>query len=761
MSTRELSRIILLTIIFISVFIYKTGGCMFKKILVLLFLLGFLNLYASNKMLVRIHTDDYRNLKSIDLKSIDIAGRKYNEYFDIVVTAEEYSKIIVSGLRSEIISEDIVKLKEEYRANYHSYDEVTGILRNLASTYPSICKLDSIGQSYEGRWVYAAKISDNPGMEDSTEPGILFDALHHSREWATIEAILFYADTLTKGYGNDPVITDLIDNNEIWLIPIVNVDGYVYDYPEQNMWRKNRKPFLGEIGTDPNRNYNGCLNGDPYGDWCSVPSGGSMSNNPSSDVFCGAYSGFADVVQSMMEFHRIHDINVNITYHSYAEEIIWPWAYNASTTYQPTPDSTVYENIANEMASRIQRVGGGNYVASGSLYPNTGTTRSWVYGYHHYLKGTSCLSYTIEIGTAFYQSVSDLDFISRENWEGALYLAQRADSIREFVLANVPSPSIYTQDSVASDTVIVNWFPIQPEWNHPDMWELEQLKDYSYSIDSMESGTGNWILSGFSQNSTRHYSGSYSFYSGSGNNISNVAMTKHPYLVCEGDSLSFWCWYDLETNYDVSVVEISTDKKEWIQIDERYSGTSGGWINRKYDLSNWVDKSVYIRFRISTDDGVLNEGFYIDDVYPVASFGSIYSISSTISDTFYTVSGLSNGKYYFRVRGYNARGWGNYSNIVKTVVNNQGVKNRDDDKNNLFLDVKSNLKNVVVYYSLLANTNVEVGIFDISGRMFKSIRRYDKMGNHKLNIDIKKSGIFFIKVRVANKEIIRKVVVLQ
>jgi hypothetical protein len=672
------------------------------------------------------------------LKSIDIAGRKYSEYFDIVVTPEEYSKIIVSGLRSEIISDDIVKLKEEYRANYHSYDEVTGILRNLVSNYPSICKLDSIGQSYEGRWVYAVKISDNPVVEDSTEPGILFDALHHAREWATIEAILFYADTLTKGYGNDPVITDLIDNNEIWLIPIVNPDGYVYDYPGQNMWRKNRKPFLGITGTDPNRNYNGCLNGDPYGDWCSVPSGGSMSNNPGSNVFCGAYSGFADVVQSMMEFHRTHDINVNITYHSYAEEIIWPWAYNASTTHQPTPDSTVYENIANEMASRIQRVGGGNYVASGSLYPNTGTTRSWVYGYHHYLKGTSCLSYTIEIGTAFYQSVSDLDFISRENWEGALYLAQRADSIREFVLADVPSPSISTQDSVASDTVIINWFPIQPEWNHPDMWELEQLEDYSYSIDSIEFGTDNWILSGFSQNSARKYSGTYSLYSGSGNNISNVAMTKHPYLVCEGDSLSFWCWYDLETNYDVSVVEISTDKKEWIQMDERYSGASGGWINRKYDLSNWADKSVYIRFRTVTDGNVLDEGFYIDDVYPVASFGSIYTISSTISDTFHTVSGLSNGEYYFRVRG-----------------------NRDYGKNNIFVDVKSNLRNIVVYYSLFANTNIEIDVFDVSGRMIKCIRRYSTNGNHQLNVDIKKSGVFFIKVRVADKEIIRKVVVLQ
>jgi hypothetical protein len=50
---------------------------------------------------------------------------------------------------------------------------------------------------------------------------------------------------LTEGYGNDPVVTGLVDNNEIWISPIWNPDGYW-------TWRHNGRPG-GTI--DLNRNY--------------------------------------------------------------------------------------------------------------------------------------------------------------------------------------------------------------------------------------------------------------------------------------------------------------------------------------------------------------------------------------------------------------------------------------------------------------------------------------------------------------------------
>ena len=46
-----------------------------------------------------------------------------------------------------------------------------------------------VGKSYQGRPIWAAKVSDNVA-EDENEPEVLFDALHHAREHLTIEQIL-------------------------------------------------------------------------------------------------------------------------------------------------------------------------------------------------------------------------------------------------------------------------------------------------------------------------------------------------------------------------------------------------------------------------------------------------------------------------------------------------------------------------------------------------------------------------------------------
>jgi murein tripeptide amidase MpaA len=717
----------------------------------------FFQLNNNQQMLVRVYTDDYRDLKRIELKSLDIAGRRYQEYFDIVVSPEEYRYILSSGLNNEIIEVDLELAKDRVRGQYHSYTEVRNILEGYASSYPSICKFDSIGLSHEGYWIYALKISDNPQVEDDTEAGALFDALHHSREWATIETILFYADTLTSGYGSDPTITSLVDNTEIWLIPIVNVDGYRYDYPGGNDWRKDRKWFLGACGTDPNRNYNGALNEDPHGDWGSIPDNGQVTHYPSFGTFCGAYAGWSDCISHMMEFHRTHDINANISYHSFAEEVIWPWAY----TSRKTPDSTLYEAVAQGIASRIHRVGSGYYQATGSLYPNTGTTRTWVYGIHHYVWGTSALGFTIEIGTSFYQPVGDLDYIARENWKGALYLALKADSIRNYVVPEVPSPILSAPDTGSQDSFTVYWEPVLDQYSTPDLWQLDHLEGYSYGSDDIESGTGNWILDGFSQNSTRSHSGNYSLFSGSANNMSNVAMTEDPYFVSTGDTFCFWCWYDLETNYDVAIPEVSTDMNEWIQLDQRFSSTSGGWQYKSYTLDQWVGEAVYFRLRAMCDDYSLDEGFYVDDIYPVSDFSSISTISSSITDTFYTLTSVPVGTHYYRVSGHNYRGWGNYSNIEEVYVPAVGVGDEGKIPSKMVCDIFSDLRNIHVSYVLPHACEVKISLYDASGRVVRESEGRRSAGAYAERFSTETSGVFFVRVRAGEREFTEKVVTLR
>jgi carboxypeptidase A len=62
------------------------------------------------------------------------------------------------------------------------------------------------------------------------------------------------ADRLITGYGIDETITEMLDTFEFSIIPVLNLDGFVYTHEKNRMWRKNRQPnryFC--VGTDPNR----------------------------------------------------------------------------------------------------------------------------------------------------------------------------------------------------------------------------------------------------------------------------------------------------------------------------------------------------------------------------------------------------------------------------------------------------------------------------------------------------------------------------
>ena len=143
---------------------------------------------------------------------------------------------------------------------FYTYAETVAELDALHAQYPNITTAKySIGTSIEGRTIWAMKVSDNPNV-DENEPEVGFDGVHHAREPITINVLLETIRYLCENYGVDPEVTFLVDNREIFFVPIVNPDGYVYNeqtYPNGGgMWRKNRHaPVGGCYGVDLNRNY--------------------------------------------------------------------------------------------------------------------------------------------------------------------------------------------------------------------------------------------------------------------------------------------------------------------------------------------------------------------------------------------------------------------------------------------------------------------------------------------------------------------------
>ena len=126
------------------------------------------------------------------------------------------------------------------------------------------------------------KISDNPDV-DEAEPEILYTALHHAREPQSMMQMIYFMYYLLENYNTNPSVQYIVNNRELYFIPVVNPDGYEYNRTTNpsggGMWRKNRKNNGSSYGVDLNRNYG------PYTYW-NAPNGGS-STDPSSDTYRG------------------------------------------------------------------------------------------------------------------------------------------------------------------------------------------------------------------------------------------------------------------------------------------------------------------------------------------------------------------------------------------------------------------------------------------------------------------------------------------
>jgi hypothetical protein len=626
-----------------------------RRVLAIVVLIAAASVALAEMVTVRVSAPDYATLaEHIQFKgtSINIAGKVAGESYDLELDRADLPLVYASGLEVRSLTDGYNREQEraEAEAFYCSYDSLKMFMRNWAMTFPAICKLDSMGPTYEGRWIYMVKISDNVDF-DEDEPEVLLDAQHHAREWAAGQSARHFCDTLLNNYFSNPTFQNFVDNTEIWVIPIVNVDGFVYDYPGQRSYRSNRQPFNTSIGCDVNRDYNGYCAGTPASGWGALSSGSRSTHLPTDLTFMGGHGEWAYEIDAMAKFVRSRNFVANITLHSYSELVLWPFGDGVLM-----PDNSFAVSLGQRAAGQMSRLSGGTYTPEQTtgLYPVAGGSIDWFYGWSHWVGGLPCMGYVFELGTSFYQNLSQVDGIERECFDGAFYIFSRAESIRTTLKGEVPPPVLAPMDSSPTGDYTLHWTPVRPAYNVPDRWELEELTGLSVTEDGFESGFTRWNTNGASQSTTQKHAGTYSMSLGTGNNISNFIATKDPYPVQAGDSLVYWIWYNIENNYDVTIAEVSTNGLEWTQLHDRYTGNSSGWLRKAFSLEPWVGTSVFIRFRYMTDDGTTGSGVYIDDVRPVPAFANRTVVSANITDTLYSFTGKTPDRYYYRVRGRNA-----------------------------------------------------------------------------------------------------------
>lgn len=107
---------------------------------------------------------------------------------------------------------------------YPKYSQYIAMMNDFVQQHPSLCKLDTIGQTIDGRLMLALKISDNPGTNED-EPEVFYSSTIHGNETGGYVLMLRFADYLLNNYSSSAMVKNLVDNEEIWINPLANPDG--------------------------------------------------------------------------------------------------------------------------------------------------------------------------------------------------------------------------------------------------------------------------------------------------------------------------------------------------------------------------------------------------------------------------------------------------------------------------------------------------------------------------------------------------------
>jgi murein tripeptide amidase MpaA len=108
---------------------------------------------------------------------------------------------------------------------YYRYDDLTRILQGYAEEYPQLVRLESIGQSHEGRNLWMLRVTNYETGEDKDKPAFWVDGNIHASEVSPSTACLYLINKLVTEYGSDPDVTRCLDTRAFYICPRINPDG--------------------------------------------------------------------------------------------------------------------------------------------------------------------------------------------------------------------------------------------------------------------------------------------------------------------------------------------------------------------------------------------------------------------------------------------------------------------------------------------------------------------------------------------------------
>lgn len=298
------------------------------------------------------------------------------EYSDFTAFSEHSKREVEEATKGDIFSEVFFRL-------YRPLDSINAWLDLLQQTYPHIMTTEDIGETYEGRRYKVVHLSiPDDDVAHGDKKTVVITGGVHAREWISVSTVLYCIYEMLNHYESNPGDVKELAKLDFLFIPVLNPDGYEYSWTTDRLWRKNRQPVDG--GNDSN-----CMGID-------IDHSYDYHWTKSSDTACGEeYAGttpfeayeakiWNDYLNATNDDHKIYGY---IDLHSYAQEILYPYAYSCSDL--PRDEENLIELAFG--ISKAVRLTSGKYYAvlpacldrDSDLIPDLGAGTALDYMYHH------------------------------------------------------------------------------------------------------------------------------------------------------------------------------------------------------------------------------------------------------------------------------------------------------------------------------------------------------------------------------------------
>ncbi len=350
---------------------------------------------------VRADVDSMRELRTL----LALGGDVWSESIgigkiDVMLPSERLRVLDGTAIEYEIVIKDVQSLLDaeqarltanqngiaglKYHEEYHQQDEIFAFYDALEESRPDLVTSRVIGETIEGREIYAYTVFGGTVAEAEDAPAVYILAGAHAREWIGPATMAFIADNFVNGHGIDDRITSLVDGVVWHIVPIANPDGYQHTWDDNRLWRKTRRVNGdGTFGVDWNRNF--------AAGW----GGPGSSGNTNSDTYRGSgpfsepeTQAIRDDVMAQSNTVAFFDV------HCYSQLILWPYGYDDTE-----PEGTagvVHRMIGEGIRDAIASVHGTSFAPQPAhdLYLASGTSLDWawddagVYSFTYELRDT-------------------------------------------------------------------------------------------------------------------------------------------------------------------------------------------------------------------------------------------------------------------------------------------------------------------------------------------------------------------------------------